>query len=92
MPKSRGARCRKPNWPTLWWKRPGGWRRKEMAELLEGLAPSLGCVIRADVIFGMSEQKLTIRRDSGNSARPYLAGDLLAHPRKYRKYRDTISI
>jgi 4-hydroxy-tetrahydrodipicolinate reductase len=34
--------------------------------------------ISAEVIFGMSDQKLTIRHDSGTSAQPYVDGSLLA--------------
>jgi 4-hydroxy-tetrahydrodipicolinate reductase len=37
-----------------------------------------GYVIGAEVIFGMPYQRLTIRHDSGNSARPYADGALLA--------------
>ncbi len=37
-----------------------------------------GYVISAEIIFGMPDQKLTIRHDSGNSARPYVHGALLA--------------
>jgi 4-hydroxy-tetrahydrodipicolinate reductase len=37
-----------------------------------------GFVISAEVIFGMPDQKLTIRHDSGNTARPYVVGALLA--------------
>lgn len=37
-----------------------------------------GYVISAEVIFGMPDQKLTMRHDSGNSARPYVDGALLA--------------
>jgi 4-hydroxy-tetrahydrodipicolinate reductase len=37
-----------------------------------------GYVISAEIIFGMPDQKLTIRHDSGNSARPYTDGALLA--------------
>ena len=37
-----------------------------------------GYVISAEIIFGMPDQKLTIRYDSGNSARPYAEGALLA--------------
>jgi 4-hydroxy-tetrahydrodipicolinate reductase len=37
-----------------------------------------GYVISAEIIFGMPDQKLTIRHDSGNSARPYVDGALLA--------------
>jgi 4-hydroxy-tetrahydrodipicolinate reductase len=34
--------------------------------------------ISAEIIFGMPDQKLTIRHDSGNSAQPYVDGALLA--------------
>jgi 4-hydroxy-tetrahydrodipicolinate reductase len=37
-----------------------------------------GFVIGAEVIFGMTDQRLTIRHDAGNSARPYVDGALLA--------------
>lgn len=37
-----------------------------------------GYVISAEVIFGMPDQKLSIRHDAGNSARPYVDGALLA--------------
>ena len=37
-----------------------------------------GYVISAEIIFGMPDQRLTIRHDSGNSARPYAEGALLA--------------
>jgi len=37
-----------------------------------------GFVIGAEVIFGMPDQKLSIRHDSGSSARPYVDGALLA--------------
>ena len=37
-----------------------------------------GFVISAEVIFGMPDQTLTIRHDSGSSARPYVDGALLA--------------
>ena len=37
-----------------------------------------GYVISAEAIFGMPDQKLTIRHDSGSSARPYVDGALLA--------------
>ncbi len=38
----------------------------------------LGFVISAEIIFGMPDQKLTIRHDSGNTARPDVDGALLA--------------
>ena len=37
-----------------------------------------GYVISAELVFGMPDQRLTIRHDSGNSARPYVDGALLA--------------
>lgn len=37
-----------------------------------------GYVISAEVVFGMPDQKLTLRHDSGSSARPYVDGALLA--------------
>jgi len=37
-----------------------------------------GHVIGAEIIFGMPDQKLTIRHDAGSSARPYVDGALLA--------------
>ena len=35
-------------------------------------------MIGAEIIFGMPDQRLTIRHDSGNSAVPYVDGALLA--------------
>jgi 4-hydroxy-tetrahydrodipicolinate reductase len=35
-------------------------------------------VISAEIIFGLPDQRLTIRHDSGSSARPYVDGALLA--------------
>jgi 4-hydroxy-tetrahydrodipicolinate reductase len=37
-----------------------------------------GFVISAEIIFGMPDQKLTLRHDSGSSAVPYVEGALLA--------------
>jgi 4-hydroxy-tetrahydrodipicolinate reductase len=37
-----------------------------------------GYVIGAEIVFGMPDQRLTIRHDSGSSARPYADGALLA--------------
>ncbi len=37
-----------------------------------------GYTISAEIIFGLPEQKLTIRHDSGSSAQPYVDGALLA--------------
>jgi 4-hydroxy-tetrahydrodipicolinate reductase len=37
-----------------------------------------GYVISAEIVFGMPDQRLTIRHDSGSSAQPYVDGALLA--------------
>jgi 4-hydroxy-tetrahydrodipicolinate reductase len=37
-----------------------------------------GYVISTEIIFGLPDQRLSIRHDSGNSARPYVDGALLA--------------
>ena len=37
-----------------------------------------GYVISIDVIFGMPDQKLILRHESGSSAKPYVNGALLA--------------
>jgi 4-hydroxy-tetrahydrodipicolinate reductase len=37
-----------------------------------------GFVISAEIIFGLPDQTLTIRHDSGSSARPYVDGALIA--------------
>lgn len=37
-----------------------------------------GYTISAEIIFGLPDQQLTIRHDSGSSAQPYIAGALLA--------------
>lgn len=37
-----------------------------------------GYVISAEIVFGMPDQRLSIRHDSGNSARPYVDGALIA--------------
>jgi 4-hydroxy-tetrahydrodipicolinate reductase len=37
-----------------------------------------GFVISVEVIFGMPDQRLVLRHDSGNSAIPYVEGALLA--------------
>jgi 4-hydroxy-tetrahydrodipicolinate reductase len=37
-----------------------------------------GFVISAELVFGMPDQTLTIRHDSGSSARPYVDGALIA--------------
>ena len=48
---------------------------------LDHSVPSIrlpGFVISAEIIFGMPDQKLTIRPDAGTSAVPYVDGALLA--------------
>ena len=35
-------------------------------------------MLSAEVIFGMPDQKLSLRHDAGNSAKPYVDGALLA--------------
>jgi 4-hydroxy-tetrahydrodipicolinate reductase len=37
-----------------------------------------GYTISAEIIFGLPDQKLTLRHDAGNSAQPYVDGALLA--------------
>ena len=37
-----------------------------------------GFVISLEAIFGMEDEKLTIKHDAGNSAKPYVEGALLA--------------
>ncbi len=37
-----------------------------------------GYTISAEIIFGLPDQKLTIRHDSGSGAQPYVDGGLLA--------------
>ena len=37
-----------------------------------------GYVISVEIVFGMTDQRLSIRHDSGNSAQPYVDGALLA--------------
>jgi 4-hydroxy-tetrahydrodipicolinate reductase len=37
-----------------------------------------GYVIGVEILFGLPDQRLSIRHDSGNSARPYVDGALIA--------------
>jgi hypothetical protein len=46
-------------------------------------------VLGAEIIFGMPDQKLTIRHDAGSSARPYVDGALLGYA-KYQLWSDSI--
>lgn len=47
-----------------------------------------GFVISLEAIFGMEDQRLSIRHDAGNSARPYVAGAMLA----IRKVLDLVGV
>lgn len=77
---SRLSKVRPPE-PTVPLDKTVGPREARGATLSGSQVHSLrlpGFVISAEVIFGMPDQKLTIRHDSGNSARPYVDGALLA--------------
>jgi 4-hydroxy-tetrahydrodipicolinate reductase len=76
----RLARVRAPA-PTIPPERSVGPREARGATVSGTQVHSLrlpGYVIGAEVIFGMPDQRLTIRHDAGNSARPYVDGALLA--------------
>jgi 4-hydroxy-tetrahydrodipicolinate reductase len=67
--------------PTVPVERTVGLREARGATLLSSQVHSLrlpGYVIGAEVIFGMPDQRLTIRHDAGSSALPYVDGALLA--------------
>jgi 4-hydroxy-tetrahydrodipicolinate reductase len=77
---ARLAKVRPPE-PTIPVDRTVGPREARGATLSGSQVHSIrlpGYVISAEVIFGMPDQKLSIRHDSGNSARPYVDGALLA--------------
>jgi 4-hydroxy-tetrahydrodipicolinate reductase len=77
---ARLAKVRQPE-PTIPLDRTEGIRETRGATLSGSQVHSIrlpGYVISAEIIFGMPDQKLTIRHDSGNSARPYVDGALLA--------------
>ena len=77
---SRLAKVRAPQ-PTIPLDRTVGPREARGATLAGSQVHSIrlpGYVISAEVIFGMPDQKLSIRHDSGSSARPYVDGALLA--------------
>lgn len=77
---ARLANVRTPE-PTIPVDRTVGLREARGATLSGTQVHSVrlpGYVISVEVIFGMTDQKLTIRHDSGNSARPYVDGALLA--------------
>ena len=77
---TRLARVREPV-PTVPLDRTVGPREARGATLAGTQVHSLrlpGFVIGAEVIFGMPDQRLTLRHDAGGSARPYVDGALLA--------------
>jgi 4-hydroxy-tetrahydrodipicolinate reductase len=77
---SRLGKIRAPQ-PTIPLDRTVGPREARGATLAGSQVHSIrlpGYVISAEVIFGMPDQKLSIRHDSGSSARPYVDGALLA--------------
>lgn len=77
---SRLSTIRKPE-PTVPIDETVGPREARGATLSGSQVHSIrlpGYVISAEIIFGMPDQKLTIRHDSGSSARPYVDGALLA--------------
>jgi 4-hydroxy-tetrahydrodipicolinate reductase len=77
---SRLSKVRAPE-PTIPVERSVGPREARGATISASQVHSIrlpGFVISAEVIFGMPDQRLTIRHDSGNSARPYVDGALIA--------------
>lgn len=77
---ARLAKVRAPE-PTVPVDKTVGPREARGATLSGSQVHSLrlpGYVISAEVIFGMPDQRLSIRHDSGGSARPYVDGALLA--------------
>jgi 4-hydroxy-tetrahydrodipicolinate reductase len=76
----RLARVRAPQ-PTIPVSETVGARESRGATLDGSQIHSLrlpGFVIGAEVIFGMADQRLTLRHDAGNSAIPYVEGALFA--------------
>jgi 4-hydroxy-tetrahydrodipicolinate reductase len=77
---ARLARARTPQ-PTVAVDRTVGDRAARGATLAGAQVHSVrlpGFVIGAEVVFGMPDQRLSIRHDAGPSARPYVDGALLA--------------
>lgn len=71
----------KPPRPTVAVSDTTGSREARGATLSASQVHSLrlpGYAISAEIIFGMPDQRLSIRHDSGSSARPYVDGALLA--------------
>jgi 4-hydroxy-tetrahydrodipicolinate reductase len=77
---ARMARARQPE-PSISANQVMGEREARGATLNGAQVHSLrlpGYVISAEAIFGMPDQRLSIRHDSGSSAKPYVDGALLA--------------
>lgn len=77
---ARLAKVRNPQ-PTVPIDRTVGPREARGATLSGSQVHSLrlpGYVIGAEIIFGMPDQRLSLRHDSGGSARPYVDGALIA--------------
>jgi 4-hydroxy-tetrahydrodipicolinate reductase len=77
---ARLSKVRNPE-PTVPLDRTVGPREARGATLSGSQVHSLrlpGYVIGAEIVFGMPDQRLTIRHDAGSSARPYVDGALLA--------------
>jgi 4-hydroxy-tetrahydrodipicolinate reductase len=77
---SRLSRVRAPS-PTIPIDSTVGLRDTRGATLAGSQVHSIrlpGFVISAEVIFGLPDQRLSLRHDSGTSARPYVDGALLA--------------
>jgi 4-hydroxy-tetrahydrodipicolinate reductase len=77
---ARLSRVRRPA-PTVPIEQTTGAREARGATLAGTQVHSLrlpGFVISAEVVFGMPDQRLSIRHDSGSSARPYVDGALIA--------------
>ncbi len=76
----RLSKVRKPE-PTIPLERMVGPRETRGATVSGSQVHSIrlpGYVIGAEIIFGMPDQRLTMRHDAGNTARPYVDGALLA--------------
>jgi 4-hydroxy-tetrahydrodipicolinate reductase len=77
---ARLSKVRHPE-PTIPLDRTVGPREARGATLSGSQVHSVrlpGYVISAEIVFGMPDQRLTLRHDSGSSARPYVDGALLA--------------
>jgi 4-hydroxy-tetrahydrodipicolinate reductase len=77
---ARLSKVRRPE-PTVPVDRTVGPREARGATVSHSQIHSLrlpGYVISAEIVFGMPDQRLSIRHDSGGSARPYVDGALIA--------------